>query len=60
MRDKQDSQTAVGVDVNEDNVALTALSEVGVKDMVVIEFPEISSSVTATSRSGSASETLES
>ena len=41
VRDKQDSQTVVGVDVNEDNVALTALSEVGVEDTVVIEFPEI-------------------
>ncbi|MFC4451343.1 transposase [Halorussus aquaticus] len=41
VRDKQDSQTVVGVDVNEDNVALTALSEQGVEDSLVIEFPEI-------------------
>ena len=41
VRDKQDSQTVVGVDVNEDNVALTALSEDGVEDTLVIDFPEI-------------------
>ena len=41
VRDKQDSQTVVGVDVNEDNVALTALSENGVEDTLVIDFPEI-------------------
>ena len=41
VRDKQDSQTVVGVDVNEDNVALTALSESGVEDTLVIDFPEI-------------------
>ena len=41
VRDKQDSQTVVGVDVNEDNVALTALSEGGIEDTLVIDFPEI-------------------
>ena len=41
VRDKQDSRTVVGVDVNEDNVALTALSENGVEDTLVIDFPEI-------------------
>jgi IS605 OrfB family transposase len=41
VQDKQDSQTVVGVDVNEDNVALTALSEDGVEDSLVIDFPEI-------------------
>lgn len=41
VRDKQDSRTVVGVDVNEDNVALSALSENGVKDTLVIDFPEI-------------------
>jgi IS605 OrfB family transposase len=41
IRDKQDSRTVVGVDVNEDNVALTALSEDGVEDTLVIDFPEI-------------------
>jgi putative transposase len=40
-RDKQDSRTVVGMDVNEDNMALTALSEDGVEDTLVIEFPEI-------------------
>ena len=41
VRDKQDSRTVVGVDVNEDNVALTALTEDGVEDALVIDFPEI-------------------
>ena len=41
VRDKQDSRTVVGVDVNEDNVALTALTEDGVEDTLVIDFPEI-------------------
>ncbi|SDK16217.1 transposase, IS605 OrfB family, central region, partial [Halovenus aranensis] len=41
VRDKQNSRTVVGVDVNEDNVALTALSEDGVEDTLVIDFPEI-------------------
>ena len=41
VRDKQDSRTVVGVDVNEDNVALTALSADGVEDSLVIDFPEI-------------------
>ncbi|WP_424017029.1 RNA-guided endonuclease InsQ/TnpB family protein [Halorientalis pallida] len=41
VRDKQDSRTVVGVDVNEDNVALTALSEDGIEDSLVIDFPEI-------------------
>jgi putative transposase len=43
VRDKQDSRTVVGVDVNEDNVALTALIEGGVEDTLVIDFPEIKS-----------------
>ncbi|MBB6644737.1 RNA-guided endonuclease TnpB family protein [Halobellus ruber] len=41
VRDKRDSRTVVGVDVNEDNVALTALSTDGVEDTLVIDFPEI-------------------
>jgi IS605 OrfB family transposase len=41
VRDKQNSQTVVGVDLNEDNVALTALSKDGVEDTLVIEFSEI-------------------
>ncbi|MEF8825729.1 MAG: transposase [Halapricum sp.] len=41
VRDKQDSRMVIGVDVNEDNVALAALSEDGVEDTLVIDFPEI-------------------
>jgi IS605 OrfB family transposase len=41
VRDKHESQTVIGVDVNEDNVALSALSAEGVKDTLVIDFPEI-------------------
>ncbi|WP_123621405.1 RNA-guided endonuclease TnpB family protein [Halorubrum sp. CSM-61] len=41
VRGKHDSRTVVGMDVNEDNVALTALSENGIKNSVVIDFPEI-------------------
>ncbi|WP_353633809.1 transposase [Halobacterium sp. NMX12-1] len=41
VRDKQDSRTVIGVDVNEDNVALSALSADGVEDTLVIDFPEI-------------------
>jgi putative transposase len=41
VRDKQDSQTVVGVDVNEDNVSLTALSEDGIEKTLVIDFPEV-------------------
>jgi IS605 OrfB family transposase len=41
VRDKQDSWTVIGVDVNEDNVALSALSADGVEDTLVIDFPEI-------------------
>jgi len=41
VRDKQDSRTVIGVDINEDNVALTALSEGRVEDTLVIDFPEI-------------------
>jgi transposase len=41
VRDKQDSRTVIGVDVNEDNVALTAFSEDGVEDTLVIDFLEI-------------------
>ena len=35
------SRTVIGLDVNEDNIALAALSEGDVLDSVVIEFPEI-------------------
>lgn len=41
VSDKQDSRTVVGIDVNEDNVALIALSESGVEETLVIDFPEI-------------------
>ncbi|QLD87619.1 IS200/IS605 family element transposase accessory protein TnpB [Natronomonas salina] len=41
VRNKQASQSVVGVDLNEDNVALTALSKDGVEDTLVIDFPEI-------------------
>ncbi|MDT3436006.1 transposase [Haloarcula sp. 1CSR25-25] len=41
VRDKQDSRTVIGVDVNEDNVALSALSADGVEDTLVIDFLEI-------------------
>ena len=43
VREKEDSDTVVGVDVNEDNVALTALSKTGVRETLVIDFPEIKS-----------------
>jgi hypothetical protein len=57
VRDKQDSRTVVGVDVNEDNVALTALSEGGLRTRWSSTSPKSSSSVTATSRCESASRT---
>ena len=41
VRNREDSRTVVGLDVNEDNVALTALSKDGVVDTLVINFPEI-------------------
>lgn len=41
VRNKMNSRTVIGVDVNEDNVALTALSKDGVEDTLVIDFPEI-------------------
>jgi putative transposase len=43
VREKQDSRTVIGVDVNEDNVALSALSANGVEETLVIDFPEIKS-----------------
>lgn len=41
VRSEEDTVTFVGVDVNEDNVALAAVTESGVQDSIVIEFPEI-------------------
>ncbi len=57
VRDKQGSRSVVGVDVNEDNVALAALSTDGVEDTLVIDFPKSNSSATATSRCVSACRT---
>lgn len=37
----EDSRTVIGLDVNEDNIALAALSEGDILDSVVIDFPEI-------------------
>jgi putative transposase len=41
VRDKAESQTVVGVDINEDCVALAALNEDDIVDSVVIDYPEI-------------------
>ncbi|ELY44581.1 RNA-guided endonuclease InsQ/TnpB family protein [Natronorubrum sulfidifaciens] len=41
VRDKEDSRTVVGVDINEDCVALAVLHEDDIVDSVVIDFPEI-------------------
>jgi IS605 OrfB family transposase len=41
VRDKQDSRTVVGVDINEDCVALATLHEDDIVDSVVIDYPEI-------------------
>ncbi|MEF8843418.1 MAG: transposase, partial [Haloarculaceae archaeon] len=41
VRNREDSRTVVGLDVNENNVALTALSKDGVVGTLVIDFPEI-------------------
>ena len=41
VQDKQDSQTVVGVDINEDCVALAALREDDIVDSVVIDYPDI-------------------
>ena len=41
VRDKQDSRTVVGVDINEDCVALAVLHEDDIVDSVVIDYPEI-------------------
>jgi putative transposase len=41
VRDKEDSRTVVGVDINEDCVALAALHEDDIVDSVVIDYPEI-------------------
>ena len=40
VRDKQDSRTVIVVDVNEDDVSLTALSKDGVEEILVIDFLE--------------------
>jgi IS605 OrfB family transposase len=41
VADKTDATTFVGVDVNEDCVGLAAVTEDGVEDTLVIEYPEI-------------------
>ncbi|ELZ76280.1 transposase, IS605 OrfB family protein [Haloferax gibbonsii ATCC 33959] len=41
VNDKHDAKTVVGVDINEDCVALSALREDDVVDSVVIDYPEI-------------------
>jgi transposase, IS605 OrfB family, central region len=41
VADKQEATTFVGVDVNEDCVGLAAVTENGVADTFVIEFPEV-------------------
>ena len=41
VADKENAKTFIGVDVNEDCVGLSAVTESGVKDSVVIEYPDI-------------------
>ena len=38
---KEAAETVIGVDINEDCVALAALTESGIEDSVVIDYPEI-------------------
>ena len=41
VADKQDATTFIGVDVNEDCVGLGAVTDSGVEDSLVIEYPEV-------------------
>jgi hypothetical protein len=41
VTDKQDATTFVGVDLKEDCVGLVAVTESGVEDSLVIEYPEV-------------------
>lgn len=41
VSDKEAAETVIGVDVNEDCVGLSAISEEQIEDSVVIEYPEI-------------------
>lgn len=41
VADTQNSETFIGVDVNEDCVGLAAVTESGIEDSVVIEYPDI-------------------
>ena len=41
VADKEHAKTFIGVDVNEDCVGLSAVTESGVEDSVVIEYPDI-------------------
>ncbi|MFC3478659.1 RNA-guided endonuclease InsQ/TnpB family protein [Halobacterium litoreum] len=43
VRRPEQSETIIGVDVNEDNVALAALSDDGVEETLVVEYPEVKS-----------------
>ena len=36
-----DPNTMIGMDVNEDNIALVAMDDTGVFDTVVIDFPKV-------------------
>jgi putative transposase len=41
VRDSRNAKTVIGVDVNEDNVALAAICSDSVRDSLVIDFPEV-------------------
>ena len=43
VRDMDQTRTVVGIDVNEDNVALTAMGEEELEDSLVIDYPEVKS-----------------
>jgi putative transposase len=43
VRDSKHSRTSVGVDINEDNVALTALNEEDVRDTLIIDYSDVKS-----------------
>lgn len=41
VRRPERSETIIGIDVNEDNISLAALSDGGVEETLVVEYPEI-------------------
>jgi len=41
VQDKTDAQTVIGVDINEDCVALSALREDDIVGSVIIDYPEV-------------------